>query len=398
MAGIYKASKYKGVRFREHETRKNGIRKDRYFTIRYKINGKSKEEGVGWESEGFSELKSFKILCDIKENIKIGKGFFSLGEMRRGKTVEQNKEIIFNDFFNQYISIQCSRKSLSTVKTVTGLYNNHIKQVLGDRKLREIRTFDILLLQKKLIDEKCSASTINLVLYVISNMYNEAIKIDIYDGENPAKNIKLIKKDNARVRYLTKDEADLLLENLKNLNTPYKSLRDCNYQKTYNVSQIYEIALTGLYCGLRASEIFNICVYDVNFSNNFLTIRETKTKQSRSVPMPEKIVEMFKRRIKHFNKKNSDYIFHSVEGTKIENLSLSYRFVADKLFNKGINDPKQKVVFHTLRHTYASWLVMKGVDLYTVQKLLGHKDLKMTQRYAHLSPNKFTEAIKVLDN
>jgi len=55
---------------------------------------------------------------------------------------------------------------------------------------------------------------------------------------------------------------------------------------------------------------------------------------------------------------------------------------------------RQRVIFHTLRHTFASWLVMEGVDLYTVKELLGHKDLTMTQRYAHLVTDTLRGAVK----
>jgi site-specific recombinase XerD len=69
----------------------------------------------------------------------------------------------------------------------------------------------------------------------------------------------------------------------------------------------------------------------------------------------------------------------------------------DDLFNKGVDDPRQRVFFHTLRHTYASWMVMEGVDLYTLKELLGHKDLTMTQRYAHLAPDTLRGAVNVLE-
>jgi site-specific recombinase XerD len=71
--------------------------------------------------------------------------------------------------------------------------------------------------------------------------------------------------------------------------------------------------------------------------------------------------------------------------------------VAADLFNEGVDDPRQRVVFHTLRHTFASWLVMEGVDLYRVKELLGHKDLTMTQRYSHLAPDSLRGAMNILE-
>lgn len=54
--------------------------------------------------------------------------------------------------------------------------------------------------------------------------------------------------------------------------------------------------------------------------------------------------------------------------------------------NDGITDRRQKVVAHTLRHTFASWHVMAGTDIYTLKELLGHSVIQMTERYSHLAP------------
>lgn len=65
-------------------------------------------------------------------------------------------------------------------------------------------------------------------------------------------------------------------------------------------------------------------------------------------------------------------------------------------FNTGVTDPRRRVVFHTLRHTYASWLVQAGVDLYVVRDLLGHSSIKMTERYSHLAPERLKGAVDML--
>ena len=71
-------TKYKGVYYREHATRKNGIRKDRYFILRYTDNGIRKQEGYGWESAGYTETKAAAEIEILRENIKKGTGYRSL--------------------------------------------------------------------------------------------------------------------------------------------------------------------------------------------------------------------------------------------------------------------------------------------------------------------------------
>jgi site-specific recombinase XerD len=92
-----------------------------------------------------------------------------------------------------------------------------------------------------------------------------------------------------------------------------------------------------------------------------------------------------------------DLVFPGRGGIKIDKPSRTFKRVADELFNKGVEDSRQRVVFHTLRHTFASWLVMEGVDLYRVKELLGHKDLTMTQRYSHLAPDTLRGAVNILE-
>lgn len=84
-------------------------------------------------------------------------------------------------------------------------------------------------------------------------------------------------------------------------------------------------------------------------------------------------------------------------------ISASFKRIVEEIgLNEGISDPRQKVVFHTLRHTFASWLVQKGTPLYTVAELMGHKSLTMTSRYAHLAPENMRNAVNkisgMLDN
>ena len=82
----------------------------------------------------------------------------------------------------------------------------------------------------------------------------------------------------------------------------------------------------------------------------------------------------------------------------LDRVSKTFRRIADEMFNQGIEDPRLRVCFHTLRHTFASWLVEGGVSLYEVKELMGHADFSMTQRYSHLSPEGLRSAVKILDD
>jgi site-specific recombinase XerD len=93
-----------------------------------------------------------------------------------------------------------------------------------------------------------------------------------------------------------------------------------------------------------------------------------------------------------------DLVFPGKGGVEISSISDTFeRVIKDLGFNTGVTDRRQKVVFHTLRHTYASWLVESGVDLYTVKNLLGHSTLSMTERYSHLGNNTLQNAVKVFE-
>jgi integrase len=102
--------------------------------------------------------------------------------------------------------------------------------------------------------------------------------------------------------------------------------------------------------------------------------------------MTKTIKEMLKVRIQEIK---GDYIFpERGTGGKVKIISQTFdRAVAKLGFNNGVEDPRHRVVFHSLRHTFASWLAIQGTPLLTIKELMGHKTLAMTERYAHLIPD-----------
>jgi integrase len=86
------------------------------------------------------------------------------------------------------------------------------------------------------------------------------------------------------------------------------------------------------------------------------------------------------------------------EPTKIKEVSNAFERAINRLgWNEGVSDPRQRVVFHTCRHTFASWLAIQGTPIFTIAKLMGHKSIAMSERYSHLSPDHKKEAVNGLE-
>jgi len=149
------------------------------------------------------------------------------------------------------------------------------------------------------------------------------------------------------------------------------------------------VVLVALNTGLRRGEILNLKWQDVNFTERFIAVRETKSKKNRYVPMNQETFDLLRALFRHTS---GDYVFPGVKPG--QHLSESYvtHWFGETVKEAGIED----FHFHDLRHTFASWLVMSGIDLTTVQQLLGHQTYQMTLKYAHLSPEHRKSAVDIL--
>ncbi len=140
---------------------------------------------------------------------------------------------------------------------------------------------------------------------------------------------------------------------------------------------------------MRKGELQKLTWPNVDFDQNVLFIAESKNGKSRYIPMNDVVKQiLIKRRL---NRKGISLLVFPNESGNIYNFRRAFETVRSKA---GLND----VRVHDLRHTFASHLVMKGIDLTTVQELLGHSDQRITQRYSHLSPMHKAKAVKVLEN
>ena len=385
------STKYPGVRYREHPTRKHGVQFDKYFIIRYTLDGKRYEEALGWASDGWSAENASEELARLKRAQRTGEGPQTLAEAReqekaRREAEEQRKKqeeinaITFNQFWKDTYFPQAKlHKTERTYITENSYYEHWIKPEIGEKPFKNISAWDLERIKKNMFDANKTPKTIQHVLAIIRQVFNKAYVFGLYSGQNPVQNIKKPKSDNRRIRFLTYDEAEKLLEELQK-----RSL------------DLHDMALLALHCGPRAGEIFGLTWKDIDFERELITLRHTKNNHVRHVPMTDRVKDMLKSR--EFTK-NSELVFPAQNGGKRKEISNAFeRAITGLGWNKGVEDARQKIVFHTLRHTCASWLVMAGVPLYTVKEYLGHQQISQTERYAHLAPDSLQQATTALNN
>lgn len=389
MAVKWHSTKYPGVRYREHATRKHGVKMDRYFSIRYQKNGKRKEEGLGWATQGWTVQKAAIQLAELKNNQLTGSGPIRMKEKREQAEAEKRKaedekkqkeldSITFSRFFGEtYFPQAKQNKSASSWKREEQFNRLWIGPVIGEKPLKEVSPLDLERIKRQMSNAGRSPRSIHYCLAVIRQVYNVAKFLDIHNGDNPVSRVKKPKNDNKRLRFLTHEEADRLLENLM--------LRS---------RQLHDMALISLHCGLRAGELFKLTWQDVDMERGLLTLRDTKGGVNRYAFMTKKVKEV----LRDIDSRRSDLVFPNRNGKPIQEISNAFgRAVRDLGLNDGITDDRYKVCFHSLRHTFASWHVEGGTDLYTVKKLMGHSTIDMTERYAHLGTNTLQDATANLE-
>jgi len=389
MAVKWVSSRFPGVRFYEHATRKHGVKFDRYFAIRAQVNGKRREEGLGWASEGWTEQKASTVLAELKKAHSTGEGAQTLKEKRSLADAErkarQEKEkreareaMTFSDFFTaHYAPHACLDKKHCSFRREDALFRNWISKAIGSRPLKKIGVVDLERLKRAMAEGGLKPRTIEYALAVVRQVFNHARRLGFYEGESPTRLVKKPKVNNARLRYLGRAEADSLLEELGGVSP-----------------DVHDMTLLSLHCGLRFGEAAALNWSNVDFSKGLLTLLDTKH-GDRQVPMTSKVRAMLDER-KELGE--TGLVFPARGGGMRERISKTFMQTVDRLgLNAGREDARERVCFHTLRHTFASWHVLAGTDLYTLGRLMGHKTPSMTARYGHLSPEGALRATRTFE-
>lgn len=330
-----------------------------YF-IDYRVNGRRIRKAVG-PSKKIAEL----ALKDLE--VKLAKneiGFIT-------------KDADLSKLFQEFLVYSRTNHSPNSQKRYGAIIRNFETFLEGYPYLSKVsqltpKTFEDYKAFRKGLG--ASNKTVNIELQTLRAMLTLAVKWG-YAKENPTRGVSTLKEDtHIKPRFLSRNECKTLLDN-------------CG-------EELYPVFYTFLYTGMRKGELENLEWDDVDFGRKRIKIKvkdkwRPKTSE-REIPMNDSLVELLK---KHkTTTKNGPYVFHN-NGKQIEPNGLRKRLI--RIARKsGINNLTK---LHSLRHTFASHLVMQGVDLPTVKKLMGHSDIETTMIYSHLADEHIDKAIHKLN-
>jgi integrase len=383
-----------GIRYYEHTDRrqKNG-RPDRYYTLRCMIAGKRVEEGVGWATEGWTVDKIHALIATFKESRRTGVGPKTLAEMREANAKRRVEDanrvntLTMGQFFDEYYLPE-AKKRKRTWYTDKGRFDKIIRPMLGDYPVCGITKEHVEDVLQRVRNAGMTESTALQYMAVLRQLFNLA-KLTVIDGKPlwaepmmPVSQVRLPKALVQRERYLTYDESDYLLATLRVVN-----------------QTVADMAGLSLNTGLRFSEMLRLEWSDINFDSKTLLVRnQDMRKPGGRLPLNDASLAILSERAK-IRVKNERHVFPEEETGK-DGYPMR-RIFGETVEECGLNTNsirvEDKIVFHSLRHTFASWLAISGkADIYRIKTLMRHKSIKMTERYAHLLPDATREAVNHL--
>lgn len=242
-----------------------------------------------------------------------------------------------------------------------------LKPLFGNSNLTSIDAESIERFKQARVKDVAQA-TVNRDLQCLRRMFNLAIAWG-YARENPVRLVKFFREKNACLRYLTREEFARLI--------------------SLCPEPLRPVVTVAVNTGLRLGELLALLWRDVDLENGFVSVNDPKNATPRKVPI-NSTAHASLLGLRQFTKGLK--VFTDSAGDPFKSRTVEWQF-RRSLDQAGIQDFR----FHDLRHTCASWLAMAGVPILTIKEILGHKDIRMTVRYAHLAPDQRVDAVKRLD-
>lgn len=322
-----------------------------WFSLNYQ--GGQVRQSTGTTDRRLAE----KVLGKLQASIVEGKFFDKLQEQERTL-----KEMIERYFVERGNTLSTAHALRNTAKR---LYD-----VLGEERVLAEITSDVIAQYKtRRAAEAMAPASINRELALLSVAFNMARRHWKWCRINPVSEAGLCPGEVERDRWLTSEEEARLLAACPRW--------------------VQEMVLFDLNTGLRFGELAALLWTDIDLKREILIVQKSKNKTKRTVPLNQSALTILKNRIRSTK---TNLVFYSRCHTR------HWANNVWRTFKAATREAKvEDFRLHDLRHTFATRLVQRGKDLYGVQRLLGHRDSKMTQRYAHHSPESLRALVDVLD-
>ena len=266
----------------------------------------------------------------------------------------------FDAFAEDYLEwVKANKKPLTYEKTVAVM--RKLTAAFGTKKLNELTAWQIEQHKKARQEAGYAPATINLELRFLKALLNKAVAWKKLT-DHPGREVKGLTETNERTRFLSEEEEARLL--------------------AVCPPRLRRMVEVGLLTGFRRQELVYLRPEDVDFARELVSVAAcySKNGESRTLPMGQRLKAVLQEALDARGTVERVFVTQTGRPWTMDNFQHAFR----KAYREASLEPSSP---HTLRHTFASRLVMAGVDLRTVQELLGHKDIKMTMRYTHLSPS-----------
>lgn len=367
-------NKYPGVRIYVPDNN------DIVFYIR--IDGKDVK--IGSKSEGVNVTYAYNKKKEFDTKKRNGELPDKITKKQQSKSTDIKFDEIAKAFFDY--KLEQNPEKIENVKEQISMYEQYHKSKFGNMTTSSISS-EILQDHFKDIKEivsdrtgrKLSHSRVNTVMGIIRTIFNYAIKQKLISHLNPF-DIEIKKPDNKRERFLELIEIDLLRKEIAKKND-------------FALELFVELALC---TGARLDGILNIKKKDISLSNMSVNLTDFKSKNPENRRytgfLSDEALELINKIYTQLLP--NDPIINKPYAT-LQNV---LQYSLNKLFNDGLapEDSANRVVIHTLRHTFASHLAIAGTPILTIKKLMNHSDINHTLRYAKLMPDSGKDMVKRL--
>ncbi|HCE4574142.1 site-specific integrase [Vibrio parahaemolyticus] len=348
----------------------------------YRLNGKQRNYLIG-SADSLTPTQARDL---VKEKAGLVASGIDVQESRHeAKKIEMRKSLTLRSFladhYKDYLIALNPKRAKQSYMCIANSFEH-----LLDRPLADIKAWDI---QQWVTERRKLGRAPATIEYCVNRLraaFNRAVEWEFIDSHN-LRSVKLIKQDNTRIRYLSKEEEQRLFDGIQDRNQSVRESDKTKAQLEF-VDFFEPLVVTAMNTGMRKGELLTLKWEHVSLPNRYLTIHSenAKSKKTRTIPLNDTVLNLFER----WRAQNSDadYVFVS-NNQPIEFFQYPWQALLKEADIENFR-------FHDLRHHFASKLVMAGVDLNIVRELLGHADLKMTLRYAHLAPEHKAAAVNLI--